>query len=66
MDRTPRPLASCRITRVEPPLGTTIPCPPVGRFSSTPEYAVTSRKVAAIPRTYYIFTGWAHEEDAER
>src|ERR1700720_1908432 len=51
VDRTSRPLPSCRITKVEPPLGTTIPCPPVGRFSSTPEYAVTSRKVAAIPRT---------------
>src|SRR6516164_1570082 len=51
VDRTSRPPPSSRITRVEPPLGTTIPWPPVGRFSSTPEYAATSRKIAAIPRT---------------
>src|SRR5262249_27487703 len=51
LDRTSRPLASCRITRVEPgALGTTIPWPPVGRFSSTPEYAATSRKMADIPK----------------
>src|SRR5262249_44741070 len=51
VDRTSRPLPSSRITRVEPSLGTTIPWPPVGRFSSTPESGATSRKIAAIPRT---------------
>jgi hypothetical protein len=55
VDRTSRPLASSMITRVEPPLGITIPCPPEGSFSSIPEYAATSRKFATIAGQEYAY-----------